>query len=142
MRSTPLKRRMSVSGKFILLSSSLIIIFSVIIALFFIRNEIRYSYQKLLNHGRTVAAMVSQSSEFGIYTEDQESLRQITKSLDIDPDIVYVAILDKDFRYLTKKSINRHSKSLDIVSTVSNSGTISLSKNSGTQKRKIVILIS
>ena len=69
-----------------------------------IRTEIKNSYEELLNHGRTVADMVSKNSEYGIYTENQESLLNIVGSLAGDGDLAYVSILNQTKRQLAHKS--------------------------------------
>jgi signal transduction histidine kinase len=87
-------KRVSLSTKFNLLTISLILATSLGITLFIIWVEIRKTYQELLNHGQIIASMVSQNSEYGIYTEDRESLTHLIGSLE-DPNIAYILILNQ-----------------------------------------------
>jgi hypothetical protein len=68
------EKRVSLSTKFNLLTISLILATSLGITFFIIWGEIRKTYQELLNRGQIIASMVSQNSEYGIYTA---SIRRI-----------------------------------------------------------------
>lgn len=111
------KKRLNLSTKFNLLTIGLILFTSVGISIFLIRSQISHSYRNLLNHGLSIAAMVSQNSEYGIYTEDKESIGQIVKSLAVDMDIAYVCLYKKkrkliceNFKSKIKMPILRHYK--------------------------------
>ncbi|TVL98386.1 MAG: hypothetical protein CV087_21305 [Candidatus Brocadia sp. WS118] len=89
------KKHLSLAAKFNFLTIGLILVTAVGISVFLIRSQISYSYRNLLNHGLSVAAMVSHNSEYGIYTEDKESIGNIVKSLAVDADIAYVCLYKK-----------------------------------------------
>ncbi len=103
MRATQEKRYLSLATKFNLLTIGLILVTAVGISIFLIRNQISHSYRNLLNHGLSVAAMVSQNSEYGIYAEDKETIGQIVKSLAVDVDIAYVCLYKKKRKLICEK---------------------------------------
>jgi signal transduction histidine kinase len=94
------KKRFGLTAKLNFLAISLILGTVMGIAFFTIRQEEKNTYQQLVNHGRFVAAMVSQNSEYGIYTENKASLLQIIDSLAVDPDIAYISILNREKRQM------------------------------------------
>lgn len=89
------KKRFTLATKFNLLTIGLILLTAVGLSIFLIRSQISHSYRNLLNHGLSVAAMVAQNSEYGIYTEDKEAIGQIVKSLAVDADVAYVCLYKK-----------------------------------------------
>lgn len=95
MHAAQEKKRFSLATKFNLLTIGLILFTAVGISIFLIRSQISHSYRNLLNHGLSVAAMVAQNSEYGIYTEDKEAIGQIVKSLAVDADVAYVCLYKK-----------------------------------------------
>lgn len=97
-------RRINLATKFILLTSALIVSTSFIIASFVIRNEIRRTYQDLLNHGRSLATMIAHNSEYGIYAEDKHSLQQMVESVEKNPDVGYLFILNGKKEILVQKT--------------------------------------
>ncbi|OQZ02117.1 MAG: hypothetical protein B6D34_12070 [Candidatus Brocadia sp. UTAMX1] len=98
------KRRVSIVMKFNLLTIFIILVTSAGISYFIIRNTTSHIYRSLVNHGLIIASMVSQTSEYSIYTGDRESMRQTIESLEVDEDIAYVCFLDKRKRQLMCKS--------------------------------------
>jgi signal transduction histidine kinase len=86
------KKRLNLATKFNFLTIGVILVTAVGISIFLIRAQISHSYRNLLNHGMSVAAMMSQNSEYGIYTEDKDAIRQIVKSLAVDADVAYVCL--------------------------------------------------
>jgi diguanylate cyclase (GGDEF)-like protein/PAS domain S-box-containing protein len=94
------RNRVGIATKFILPTSALIILTSIVIASFLMIIETGNSRRDLLNHGRSVAALVAESSEHGIHREDCNILARLVESLEIYPDVVYVNILGKEGRPL------------------------------------------
>src|SRR5262245_25508209 len=88
--------RTSLITKFNLLTISLILLTAIGIAVVQIQREKTASYATLLHRARLTLAMIAQNSEYAIYTEDSATLQKIVDSLGVDPDIAYVAILNKD----------------------------------------------
>ncbi len=88
-------KRIKLSTKFNLLTISLILATSLGITFFIIWGEIKKTNQELLNHGKIIANMMSQNSEYGIYTEDWVSLSRLVKGLEFDPNMAYLFIFNK-----------------------------------------------
>ncbi len=95
---------LSLTAKFNALTISLILASSLGIGAFAIQRERVGNYEKLLRHGMTTAAMVARNSEYGVFTEDREDLREIVDSLRADVDISYVAVLNADLRVLVSEA--------------------------------------
>ena len=89
-----MKHRVSIISKFNILTTSLVLITALGIASFVIYQDMIDNYEQLLQHGAAVASMVAQNSEYAIYTEDQEAVLHLVKSLSVDADIAYVAALN------------------------------------------------
>jgi signal transduction histidine kinase len=98
------KKRFGLTARLNFLTISLILGTAMGIVFFTIRQEEKRIYQQLVNHGRSVATMVSQNSEYGIYTENKASLLHIIDSLAVDPDIAYISILNLEKRQLAYRS--------------------------------------
>ncbi|NUO09596.1 MAG: EAL domain-containing protein [Candidatus Brocadia sp.] len=104
MSASKAKRRISIAAKFNLLTMVIVLLTSGGISFILIRNVISYRYHNLLSHGLTIAGMASQTSEYCIYTGDTESMTQIIEGLEVDKDIAYVCLLNKEKRQLMWKS--------------------------------------
>jgi signal transduction histidine kinase/DNA-binding response OmpR family regulator len=98
--------RLSLATKFNLLAIALVLITSLGIALFVVRQKRVDTYRALVNHGRAVAAMVAQNSEYGIYTENEAFLSHIIDSLAVDAQIAYVTIWNQDLQVLLSKHLH------------------------------------
>jgi two-component system, sensor histidine kinase and response regulator len=98
--------RLSLATKFNLLAIALVLITSLSIALFVVRQKRVDTFRALVNHGRSVAAMVAQNSEYGIYTENEAFLSQIIDSLAVDTQIAYVTIWNQDRQVLLSKHLH------------------------------------
>jgi len=103
--------RLSLAAKFNILTISLILITSAGITLFIIHEEVKIAYREMLNHGRTIVDMVSKNSEYGIYTENQETLLPIIEGLTKDPDIAYLSILNQKGAALAQKMMRPATRS-------------------------------
>jgi TMAO reductase system sensor TorS len=99
-----IKRRLRLATKLNVLTTSFILATSIGITLFLIKMEIKNSYEELLTHGRTVIDTVAKNSEYGVYTENRESLLHIVDSLRADPDIAYVSIYNQSKDPLMRSS--------------------------------------
>src|SRR5436309_2071232 len=58
-----------------------------------LRNMTAESFQQLLSDGATLAAMISQNSEYAIYTENHDALMQAVQGLKAYPSVAYVPFL-------------------------------------------------
>lgn len=104
MSTTKTRRRISIAAKFNLLTILIILVTAGGISFFLIQNATSHIYRNLVNHGLIIAGMASQTSEYIIYTGDKESMTHIAESLEVDEDIAYVCLLDRDKRPLMCKS--------------------------------------
>lgn len=104
MLASKTKRRISIATKFNLLIILIILLTSAGISFFLLRNVTSYKYNRLLSHGLIIASVVSQTSEYCIYTGDKESMKQTIESLQVDEDVAYVCLLDKEKNRLMSKS--------------------------------------
>lgn len=103
-KGAKVKRRVSIVAKFNLLTIFIILVTAAGISYFLIQNATSHIYRNLVNHGLIIAGMASQTGEYSIYTGDKESMKQIIKSLEVDEDIAFVCLLDKEKRQLMCKS--------------------------------------
>jgi len=97
------RKRIGLVAKFNALTITLILASALGIVGFVLRQEMSNYYQRLLRHGATVAAMVAENSEYAVYINDQTALRQIMESLSVDPDVAYVALMNREKQVLGKK---------------------------------------
>lgn len=88
-------RTIGLATKFNVLAISLILVTAVGICAFIIRLEVKSSYDQLLNSAQTIAASTAKNCEYGVYTEDRESLQPVIDSLTGNADIVYAAVLTR-----------------------------------------------
>ncbi|MBI4848826.1 MAG: EAL domain-containing protein [Nitrospirae bacterium] len=106
MKLKATKNRSSISKKIIVLTSALIVLTSLVIAVFNIRTEIVHSYKEVLEKGNSLAVIMAENSEYAVYTENLEALQQIVKSLETNPEIIYVRIYNRDKNVLAHKAKN------------------------------------
>lgn len=96
--------QVTLATKFNLLTCALILCTSVAIGGFLVLEQIASTSDSLVRRGQIVAAMVAQNSEYGVFTENQESLLKLVESLSADPDFAYVEIRGNSSKILASKS--------------------------------------
>ena len=69
-----------------------------------VREEIAANFRQLLSDGAALAAMVSQNSEYALYTENRDALRQVASGLDAYPSVAYVRFADRGGRSLLERA--------------------------------------
>ena len=69
-----------------------------------IQRETAVRHQDLVDRGLTLAAIMAQSSEYAVYTENQDALRQTVAGLSSTPEVAYVAILSRTNQPLLEQS--------------------------------------
>lgn len=74
------------------------------IAWLMIQRETTIRYQDLTDRGFTIAAMMAKSSEYAVYTENQDALRRNIAGLSATSEIAYVAVLNKGNQILVEQS--------------------------------------
>jgi signal transduction histidine kinase/CheY-like chemotaxis protein len=89
-------KKLSIAAKFNFLVIALILATSLGITAYVVHDEITLRQEELLNHGLAVASVAAENSEYGIYTENQDSLEQILDGLFADEKVLYAAILDRN----------------------------------------------
>ena len=88
--------RFGISVKFNVLAISLILLTAAGVTVFLVA-KIRANFREaLIQHGRTLAGMVAENSEYVLYTEDAESIRILVSSLYSDPGFAYVEVVRAD----------------------------------------------
>ena len=100
-----------ITTKFNLLSISLILVTSVGIAGFILHRDVSNNYGDLLAHGRSIAEIIAQNSEYGIYTEDPDYLVLLLQSALSDDYIAYAAVYNAE----NKKIVSRSQDSDSII---------------------------
>ena len=96
--------RLRITTKFNLLSISLILVTSVGIAGYILHRDLSNKHGDLLAHGRSIAEIVAQNSEYGIYTEDQGYLATLLESALSDDYIAYAAVYNNDNKQIISRS--------------------------------------
>ena len=103
-KSNSPKFRWKITTKFNLLSISLILITSIGIAGYILHRDVSNNYGDLLAHGRSIAEIVAQNSEYGIYTEDQDYLAVLLESALSDDYIAYAAVYNGENKMIISRS--------------------------------------
>jgi PAS domain S-box-containing protein len=93
-------RRLNLAARFNLLAISLILATSIGITLYIVREEVRRTGKALVSEGLSIAGMLAQGSEYGIYAEDMKTLRMLLEGLDANPRVAYAAFFNRDLRLL------------------------------------------
>src|SRR5262245_20963121 len=70
-----------------------------------VREEVAANFQQLLSDGAALAAMVSQNSEYALYTENRDALKQVAAGLSAYPSVAYVRFADRQGRTLLERAI-------------------------------------
>jgi signal transduction histidine kinase/DNA-binding response OmpR family regulator/HPt (histidine-containing phosphotransfer) domain-containing protein len=97
--------RTGLTAKFTALTILSVLLTSLGVVAFAIREGHQREYQALLDHGRALSAFVSESTLYGIYTEDEVSLASTIDALAVDADVAFAAVLDRDGRVLVSRSM-------------------------------------
>jgi PAS domain S-box-containing protein len=97
-------KNLTIGKKFNFLSIMLIVLTSVGIACFLTYRAINTRYDELVHHGTSFAQLLAESSEYALYTQDQETLKPIVNSIKADDDVSYLFILDKEMQVIAHKS--------------------------------------
>ncbi|MEM5787162.1 MAG: HAMP domain-containing protein, partial [Syntrophobacteraceae bacterium] len=103
------KKGLGLASKLNILMIGLLLMASAGISCSVIKIHKAGSYAELLRNGMRIAAMVSLSSEYAIYTEDRKALENIAENFQGE-DIAYLALLNKDKRPLIEKSFQESGK--------------------------------
>ncbi len=95
--------RLGLQGIVNLLTIGLVVV-TIGIAWSVIQRETTVRQQDLVDRGLTMATMMAKSSEYAVYTENQEALRRTVAGLNSTPEVAYVAILTRTNQTLLEQS--------------------------------------
>jgi signal transduction histidine kinase/CheY-like chemotaxis protein/HPt (histidine-containing phosphotransfer) domain-containing protein len=98
-----LRKDISLTRKFISLNIILILLAVSLIATFFVYEQKNNFKSDLIKNGSTLIAVLSQNIEFGLYTEDVDSLKQVLHSSFNNPDIVFIEVYSQDKTLLLRE---------------------------------------
>jgi cell division protein FtsB len=98
--------RFNLVTKFTILILSLILYLAIGIGFFASHTQSSHQMRELTRHSSAVAAMIAQTAEYALFTEDQDALRQAIKQLSSNPDVGYVAFLNAQAQPLLSKSMD------------------------------------
>ncbi|HEY8257533.1 MAG TPA: response regulator [Gemmatimonadales bacterium] len=90
--------RLSLASKLRLLTTGSVVATTLVVLGVAVTRAISDSAERLSRKGETLAHMVAQSSEFALYTQNADGLRQISQSLRADSEVAYVRFLGSDGR--------------------------------------------
>ena len=96
-------RGLGLISKFNMLTIALILATSVGVGTFVTYQGRINNYENLLRKGMTTASIVAHNSEYGIYAEDTQNLREVVEALGADTDIAFVAVFNRHMRNLVTK---------------------------------------
>jgi signal transduction histidine kinase/CheY-like chemotaxis protein/HPt (histidine-containing phosphotransfer) domain-containing protein len=68
-----------------------------------VREEIAANVRQVFSDGAALAAMVSQNSEYALYTENRDALQQVASGLNAYPSVAYVRFADRQGRSLLER---------------------------------------
>ncbi len=88
-----------------------------------VREQIAAGYRQLLSDGAAVAVMVSQNSEYAIYTENRDALQQVVAGLDAYPSVAYARFADRQDRTLIERAFHARAVPALVHHTQSVEGT-------------------
>src|SRR5437867_5339370 len=71
-----------------------------------VREEIAANFRQLLSDGAALAALVSQNSEYALYTENHDSLLQAAARLSAYPSVAYVRFAGRDGNSLFEQAFH------------------------------------
>jgi hypothetical protein len=92
--------RMGLLAKLNLLTIGLIFLTAVAITTFYANQRWRDDDHELRARGRALAAIMTELAEPAVMNQDKAGLERLLDGMGADPDVAYVAILDRDQRPL------------------------------------------
>ena len=96
----------SLTAKFNALTIGLACTLTAGVVMFAVRYASASTYDEVLRNGTKLAELVSQTSEYAVYTENAAALAQATAGLAAHSDIAYVALISADGRVLTQRRMH------------------------------------
>lgn len=99
-------KRFSLATKFNALSVILILMATGSLAMYLVMNEVENAHARLVEDGTNLSVMAASISEYGVYTENVETLQQVVDSVRLNEDVAYIAIMDNKYRVILKEGDN------------------------------------
>src|SRR5215204_3992755 len=100
------QRRFSLTTKFNILMTTVILLTVSLISVFSVLREMANNYGALAHRGITIAAIMAQNSEYTLYTENQQALARVIDSLSVDAEVAYTTVLNKQGQILAQHTAN------------------------------------
>jgi len=100
---SPAPRRFSILAKFNLLVVAGVLVGTAGTSVLIMQNESREHHQALEQDGAALADMVARNSEYALYTEDPEALRQLAAALEAHPSVAYARVASRDGRVVLQR---------------------------------------
>src|SRR3982751_41626 len=95
--------RMGLLTKLNLLTIGLIFMTAVAITAFYANQRWRDDEQELRARGTALASVMTELAEYALYTYDKASLEQILDGIGVDPEVAFVAVLDRKLAPLVER---------------------------------------
>src|SRR6266850_3089022 len=99
-----LPQRFGLAAKFNVLVVVSILATTLGMGALIVREEIAANVQQLQSDGAALATMVSQNSEYALYTENRDALQQVASGLGAYPAVAYVRFADRGGRSLLERA--------------------------------------
>lgn len=106
MTILPLGGKLKLATKFNLSAILLIIVTAMGIAFYAAHNQKTLAYEELKADGYHMLALLAQSSEYAIYTEETSSLQQLLDSVFVEEDAAYAVIATSEGKQLAVKTVD------------------------------------
>jgi two-component system, sensor histidine kinase and response regulator len=113
----------SLTSKFNFLTIAIIMITAISIGSFALYREVTTTRDELVRRGLITAGILAQASEYGVYTENVETLKMIVNSARMDPDFAYVVVRNVNNNPLIQEAKDRISN--DAMENAVQSGPLS-----------------
>ena len=108
--------RINIISKINLLATMLIVLTSVGIAGYAVYTEKKHMLNALVAHSQSLAMMIAENSEYGIYTRDADHLERMLQSLSVYENIARVGVFDDAFQPLMVKTLMPLDSAFDLSS--------------------------
>ena len=95
------------TSKFNLLTIAIILITAISIGSLALYREVTTTRDELVQRGLITAGILAQASEYGVYTENAETLQVIVNSARMDPDFAYVVVGNANSKPLIQDAKDR-----------------------------------
>ncbi|HET7178281.1 MAG TPA: hypothetical protein VFI14_01090, partial [Chryseosolibacter sp.] len=113
----------SLTTKFNLLTIAVMLMTAITIGSLALYREVTSTRDELVHRGMITAGILAQASEYGVYTENVETLKVIINSARMDPDFAYVVIHNANNNPLIQEAKDRVSN--DAMENAVQSGPLS-----------------